>query len=132
MKKIKKIIALFLTMVFAFASTVNATNNTYVYQENNIEITITHSGLSEEKLLYIVQLLLSGETDTDVQTYGIMCTLFGHKLITTADQVTTHMVFDTYPYCERKTYRTTTCERNNCNYAEVELLSVESVGCCVP
>ena len=132
MKKITKMLALLLTMVFAFASTVNATNSTYVYQENNIEITITHSGLSEEKLLHIAQLHISGETSTEVQTYGLMCTIFGHKLITTADEVVTHMVYETYPHCERMFYNTTTCERNNCNYAEVELISVESVGCCVP
>ena len=132
MKKNTKIIALFLSIVFTFASTVNATNNTYIYQENNIEITIKHSGLSEEKLLHIAHLLISEETTNDVQTYGLMCTLFGHKLITTQDEVVRHMVYDTYPHCESKYYRTTTCERNNCNYAEVELLSVESIGCCVP
>ena len=132
MKKITKMLALIFAMVFAFASTVNATNNTYIYQENNIEIAITHSGLSEEKLLHIVHLLMSGETSNDTQTYGLMCTLFGHKLVTTEDQVITHMVYETYPHCERKYYETTTCERNNCNYAEVELLSVEKVGCCVP
>ena len=37
MKKIKKMLALLLAMVFIFASTVNAANNTYVYQENNLE-----------------------------------------------------------------------------------------------
>ena len=71
MKKIKKTIALLFVMIFAFASTVNAINPTYVYQENNIEITITHSGLSEEKLLHIAQLLLSGESHSDTKTYGL-------------------------------------------------------------
>ena len=131
MKKIKKIIALLLTMVFASASTVNATNNTYVYQENNIEITITHSGLSEEKLFHITQLLISGEIASEAQPYGLMCTLFGHKLVTGETSVITHMVYETYPHCEREYYSTTVCERNNCNYAEVELLGIEKVGCCV-
>lgn len=132
MKKLTKTFALLLAMVFAFASAVNATDTDYVYQENNIEITITHSGLSEEKLLHIAQLHISGETADDAQTYGFMCTLFGHKLVTTKDVVDTHMVYETYPHCERKYYETTTCERNNCNYAEIELLSTEKIGCCVP
>ena len=130
MKKIKKTIALLFVMVFAFASTVNAINPTYVYQENNIEITVTHSGLSEEKLLHIAQLLISGEPHSDMQTYGLMCTLFGHKLATTTNEVVTHMVYDTYPHCERKYYHVTVCER--CNYSEVELISTEKIGCCVP
>ena len=132
MKKIKKMLALLLAMVFIFASTVNAANNTYVYQENNIEVTITHSGLSEEKLLYIAQLLISEESINDAQPYGLMCTLFGHKLVTTEDEVVVHMVYETYPHCERKYYETTTCERNNCNYADIELLSTDKIGCCVP
>ena len=124
-------LAVLIAMVFAFASAVNATDTTYIYQENNIEITITHSGLSEEKLLHIAQLHILGETANEAQTYGLMCTLFGHKLVTTTDEVVTHMVYETYPHCERKYYKTTTCERNNCNYAEVELLVTEAIGCCV-
>ena len=132
MKKLTKMIALLLVAAFSFASAVHATESTYVYQEDNIEIRIAHNGLSEEKLLHISQLLLSGEANTDTQTYGLMCTLFGHKLVTAEDQVIIHMVYETYPCCERKYYETTTCERNNCNYAEIELLSTDKVGCCVP
>ena len=132
MKKITKMLALIFAMVFAFASVVNATNTTYIYQENNIDITITHSELSEEKLLHIAHLIMSGERANDAQIYGLMCTIFGHKLVTTKSEVTTHMVYDTYPHCERKHYSTTICERNNCNYAETELLSTSKVGCCVP
>ena len=130
MKKITKMLALFLSMVFAVAPTVSATYNTYVHQENNMEFAITHSGLSEEKLLHIVGLFMSGETGNDAQPYGLMCTLFGHKLATTTNEVVTHMVYDTYPNCERKYYHVTVCER--CNYSEVELISTESIGCCVP
>ena len=132
MKKLTKMIALLLVAAFAFASAVHATESTYVYQEENIEIRITHNGLSEEKLLHISQLLLSGETNTDTQTYGLVCTLFGHKLITTEDEVVTHMVYDTYPHCKSEYYEVTTCERNNCTYAEIELLSTDKIGCCVP
>ena len=32
---------------------------------------------------------------------------------------------------ERKLYTTTICERNNCNYSEIELIATEKVGCCV-
>lgn len=129
MKKFTKILALILVAVFIATPITHASNATYVYQLENIEIKITHSGLSEEKLLYIVQLLESGETKADSQTYGLTCTLFGHKLVTTKDEVITHMVYDTYPHCKREYYNTTICER--CDYAEVELISTSAVGCCV-
>ena len=132
MKKLTKMIALLLVAVFTFTSAVHATESTYIYQEENIEIRIAHNGLSEEKLLHISRLLLSGETNTDTQTYGLMCTLFGHKLATTQTQVVTHMVYDTYPCCKRELYNVAVCERNNCNYSEIELLVAEAIGCCVP
>ena len=127
-----KTFALLLAMVFAFAPVLHAANTTYTYQVNNIEVRITHDGLSEDKLLQLAQLLAAGETNSNMQAYGLMCTLFGHKLVTGKTEVITHMVYDTYPYCEGKYYDVTTCERNNCNYSEIELVSVESIGCCVP
>ena len=132
MKKLTKTFALLLAMVFAFAPVIHAVNATYTYQTGNIEVRITHDGLNEEKLLQLAQLLAVGENNSDMQAYGLMCTLFGHKFVTTKSDVTTHMVYETYPHCEVKHYTTTICERNNCNYAETELLSTSKVGCCVP
>lgn len=132
MKKLTKVLALLLAMVFAFAPAIHAVNATYIYYDGNTEVCITHEGLSEEKLLHLAQFLAEGESNGDMQAYGLMCTLFGHKLVETENQVITHMVYDTYPHCERKLYNTTLCERNNCNYAETELISTSKVGCCVP
>ena len=132
MKKLTKILALLLAMVFAFTPAIHATNATYTYHNGNTEVHITHGGLSEEKLLQLAQLLAAGESNSNMQAYGLMCTLFGHKLVTGETEVITHMVYGTYPYCELKHYTTTICERNNCNYSEVELISTEKVGCCVP
>jgi len=130
MKKFKKILALLLSAFFSFVFAVNAVDNTYVYRENNVEIQIAHPNLSEEKLLIIVHTLTSEQSD--VQPYGLMCTLFGHKLVTTETQVVRHLVYETYPHCEAKSYLTTICERENCNYTENELLATEPFGCCVP
>lgn len=129
MQKITKLIALILVAVFAAVSVTHASDHTYIYQSGNIEITITHSGLSEEKLLYIAQILESENNTSNTQTYGLTCTLFGHKLVTSTSEVITHMVYDTYPYCKRECYNVTSCER--CDYIETELISTERVGCCV-
>ena len=102
MKKLTKTFALLLAMVFAFAPVIHAVNATYTYQTGNIEVRITHDGLNEEKLLQLAQLLAVGENNSDMQAYGLMCTLFGHKFVTTKSDVTTHMVYETYPHCEVK------------------------------
>ena len=129
MKKFKKIIASCMVVLFALAPIVHASTSTYYYTSGNVEVKISHSGLNEEKLLYIAQMLESEQPVSDTQTYGLTCTLFGHKLTSTISEVTTHMVYDTYPYCECKTYKSNVCER--CDYIETELIMTESVGCCV-
>ena len=129
MQKITKIIALILVAVFAVVPVTHASDHTYIYQSNNIEITIVHSGLSEEKLLYIAQILESKNNTSNTQTYGLTCTIFGHKLVTSTSEVTTHMVYDTYPHCKLESYNVTSCER--CDYIETELISTDAVGCCV-
>ena len=116
-------------MILVVVPVTHANDNTYMYQSNNVEITITHSGLSEEKLLHIAQMLESRRSNTDTQTYGLTCTLFGHKLTVVESKVVTHMVYDTYPYCMAEYYDVTACER--CDYMETELSSTERVGCCV-
>ena len=132
MKKLIKTLALLLAMVFAFAPAIHAANFIYTYQEGNTTVRITHDGLSEEKLLQLAQCLVAEESNSDMQAYGLMCTLFGHKLATTHTEVVTHMVYDIYPHCKSEYYSVTICERNNCNYSEIELLSTDRIGCCVP
>lgn len=129
MNRFTRIIAFFMLIVFVLAPLTYASTATYVYVADNVEVEVTHSGLTEEKLLYIAQTLAGEKNNSETQTYGLTCTLSGHKLVGTINTVTTHMVYDTYPYCERKTYESNVCER--CDYMETELISTSSVGCCV-
>ena len=129
MKKFKQIIAFCMIALFTLTPEIHASTSTYCYTFGNVEVEVTHSGLTEEKLLYIAQTLAGEKNNFETQPYGLTCTLFGHKLVGTINTVTTHMVYDTYPYCERKTYESNVCER--CDYMETELLMTESVGCCV-
>lgn len=130
MKQFTKILAFCMVISFILTSVTHANNlTTHTYIFDNVEIEITHPGLSEEKLFYMAQMLMSENPNFDAQTYGLTCTLFGHKLVSTTNTVTTHMVYDTYPYCERKTYESDVCER--CDYMETTLISTDRVGCCV-
>ena len=130
MKQFAKIIAFCIVISFILTPVTHANNiTTHTYTFDNVEIEITHSGLSEEKLLQVAQTLVSENVNSNTQTYGLTCTLFGHKLVATTNEVTTHMVYDTYPHCERKTYESNVCER--CDYMETTLISTDRVGCCV-
>ena len=129
MKNFKKFIALFMIAILVFSPTINASNSTYTYKVENIEIKISHSGLNEEKLLHIAQLLSSENQTVETQTYGLICTLFDHQLTMVPSEVITHMVYDTYPHCKCEYYNVYVCDR--CDYMETELISTTSVGCCV-
>lgn len=129
MKRYTRITAFFMLLVFVLTPITHASNTTYVYVSDNMEVEIIHPGLSEEKLIYIAKTLTSETTTSETTTYGLVCTLFGHKLVGTINTVTVHMTYDTYPYCECKTYESNVCER--CDYMETELVSTSAVGCCV-
>ena len=129
MKNFKRILAFCMITIFTLMPITHASNLSYVYVSGNVEIEIIHSGLTEEKLLYIAQTLTSETTTDETTTYGLVCTLFGHKLVGTINTVTVHMTYDTYPYCECKTYESNVCER--CDYIETELILTEPVGCCI-
>lgn len=68
------------------------------------------------------------ETEEDVATYGLMCTLFGHKLESSVITVITHKVRSTAPRCLRETYDTEACTR--CDYTHKELISSKYISCC--
>lgn len=68
------------------------------------------------------------EGDEDVATYGLMCTLFGHKLESAVIQAVTHKVRATSPRCLREIYDTEACSR--CDYITKSLISSSYIVCC--
>ncbi len=121
-----------IAFLFSFTNSVYATeqisDNTYVYIDGNIEIEIQYSKLSEEQLTRIVSLFTTTRESTNISSYGLTCTLFGHKITTSLTNVTTHNVYNSYPYCERNQYSVDLCER--CDYSNTTLIQTSRVGCC--
>ncbi len=130
MKKLTKLFAFIFVVTFIFNSVVCADNiQSYYYVSNNVEIEIVHSGLSDEQLLRIVALFDNDNDNQNAQqSRGLMCTLFGHDYTSTIANVTTHMVYDTYPYCKQERYQIDLCER--CDHTETTLLETFPIGCC--
>lgn len=90
----------------------------FVFKNENIDNEISEKIINK----------LSGAS-SDVTTYGIMCTLFGHKYEST-EYVTaiTHNARTNSPRCLCEEYECHICSR--CDYVEEILTSSEYIYCC--
>lgn len=91
---------------------------------------IINDEVSAETKEKIEKYFIDGEpvTDDGITTYGITCTLLGHKLDPSSVSVITHKVSSTAPRCVRKTYLYQACTR--CDYETSELIATEYIFCC--
>lgn len=131
MKKIISVVMSFLMIsaftVCAFAS--DSANNVYICSHDGVEYTVDFSGSSfaEEQYEVIAQRLI-GLLDDETQTYGLMCTLFGHKFETSEISVITHKVRTYAPRCKDEAYDVKICTR--CDYQEQTLITTSYIDCC--
>ena len=118
-------VSLFSVMsVSAYAEDVN--EDTIIVTVNEIEF-IFDADTSEEYRNKIIAHYFN-ENDEDVATYGLMCTLFGHKLESAVIQTVTHKVRATDPRCLRERYDTEACTR--CDYTRADLIDSKYISCC--
>ncbi len=68
------------------------------------------------------------DEDDSTATYGLTCTLFGHKLTSSVVTAVTHKERATDPRCLRETYNVETCSR--CDYTNSQLISSSYISCC--
>lgn len=128
--KIKNLFAILLAITLlmcTFAMPVSAKNTTD--KNNDIEIIICDE-VSEETKAKIEKHFATGEPTTDgyTSTYGLTCTLLGHKIEGTIVSAITHKVSSTSPRCLRRTYNYEACTR--CDYETSELIKSEYIVCC--
>lgn len=127
--KIKSLFAMLLAislLVSAFAVPVSAKP----YKTNSdIEIIIENENISAETKAKIEKYYLTdNHNDDSTTTYGITCTLLGHKLESSAVGVITHKVRATEPRCLKKVYAYEACTR--CDYETSELITSSYIFCC--
>lgn len=129
----KKIVSVFMALILCVLSAALITsaseNPTVVITTDDAEYTVEfeNTNLSQEQREAVAHNLVFGKDDT-VQTYGLMCTLFGHKTEVNSVSVITHKVKTTSPRCKREIYHVTTCTR--CDYQEQELSGTSYISCC--
>lgn len=129
----KKIVSLFVVAILCILSATVITsaseNPTIVIAVDDTEYTVEfeNTALSDEQQQAIAYNLING-ADDNVQTYGLMCTLFGHNTQESTVSVITHKVRTSSPRCKRESYLVTICER--CDYQEQVLKGTSYIVCC--
>ena len=69
-----------------------------------------------------------GHEDDGTATYGLMCTLFGHKLESSVVTTITHKAKATAPRCLRQRFNMEACSR--CDYSTKTLIDSTYISCC--
>lgn len=126
MKRVFAVLLVFTLLICTFSIQVSAKNTNE--KNNDIEI-IINGEVSEETKAKIEKYFENGEPDKDgITTYGLTCTLLGHKIECTSISTIQHKVSATVPRCLKKTYDYEECTR--CDYEKSTLIASEYIFCC--
>ena len=121
MKKIISILICSVLLLSLSFSTVSAAETTS--EETHVEF-IFEDELSEELKAKIEAHFLGNS----VNSRGILCTIFGHDLVSTSATQITHKVKTSAPRCLQEIYKVEACE--DCDYVKSTLISSAYIYCC--
>lgn len=128
----KRIIAVIMAVVSLFC-VMSVSAGAEGVDEGTVTVTVNETDFifdantTEEVRERIIDNYFNGEDDT-ATTYGLMCTLFGHKTETTSLITVTHNVRTSAPRCRRDIYSVDTCSR--CDYTKSTMTSSTYIYCC--
>lgn len=128
----KKTIALILVVVSLFSVmsisvyAEDTNQNTVIVTVNETEF-IFDANTSEEFRSKTIAHYFN-HSNNGAATYGLTCTLFGHKLESSVITTITHKVSATAPRCLQERYDTEACTR--CDYTNAVLISSAYISCC--
>lgn len=127
--KIKSLFAILLALTLLICTFVLPTSAKSTTIDNDVEI-IINGEVSAETKDKIERYFSNGEPAEDIgaTTYGLTCTLLGHKIEGTVVATITHKVRTTSPRCLRKVYNYEACTR--CDYETSQLIGSEYIVCC--
>lgn len=119
------VISLFLIMSVS-VSAEDTNKNTVTVTVNETEFVFDSNTSEEFRNNFIAHYF--NDADGDASTYGLTCTLFGHKLESSVITTITHKAKATAPRCLREIYDTEACTR--CDYTNAELITSSYISCC--
>ena len=126
--KTKRFISLILSLVLFMSIFAIPASASHVHETGEIEVIIENDDLSEEMKEKIIAYYTDDNHDDDTATYGLTCTLFGHKLEVTTTYTITHKASATAPRCLKTEYEHSACTR--CDYQNAIVLSKTYIHCC--
>lgn len=132
--KTKKLLAMALaltTLLTVFIMPVSATEE---QTNEDIEIVIMNEDISEETKAKIYAYYSDPDhnhenTDDGATTYGLVCSVIGHKIESVTTYTINHKARATAPRCLRKTYLHEVCTRCD-DYETSTLTSTKYINCC--
>ena len=125
----KKVISLILSLCFILSLGVIPASAEEAIENENITILIHNEDISEETKEKLIAFYSNPESHNNTSTtYGLTCTLFGHKLESSVVTTITHKVSTTAPRCQEKTYTYESCTR--CDYENSTLIGTTYIYCC--
>ena len=123
-KRFFSLILALATLLCALIIPANATET-----DERIIIIIENENISEETRKKIIAFYTNGGEEKDgIATYGLTCTLLGHKIESSTVTTITHKARSTSPRCLRKVYDYESCTR--CDYETSALKSSSYIVCC--
>ena len=129
MMRIKSLFAVILVislLASAFAVPASAKSNK---TNSDIEIIIENKNITAETKAKIEKYYSEeNHNDDGATTYGLTCTLLGHKLEESCVTTITHKVRTSQPRCLQRTYEYAACTR--CDYETSEVISTVYIVCC--
>lgn len=127
--KTKKILSLILAIAMLACMCIMPANAAETEADEHIEIIIVNQNISEETKAKAIAFYTNGGEEQDgTTTYGLTCTLLGHKIESTRVYKINHEVRTTSPRCLKKSYDYNACTR--CDFEESVLVSSTYIVCC--
>ena len=127
--KIRKVFALVLALATLLCAVVIPANAKETDTNEDMLIIIENEDISEETKTKIIAFYSNGgEEKEGIATYGITCTLLGHKLESSVVRTINHKARSTSPRCLEKTYNYESCTR--CDYETSTLIGQTYIACC--
>ena len=127
--KTKRVFSIILALSTLLCAMVIPANATEAENNEHIEIIIENQNISEETEAKIIAFYTNGgEEKEGIATYGLTCTLLGHKIESSTVTTITHKVRSTSPRCLKKTYDYESCTR--CDYENSTLITQQYIACC--
>lgn len=125
----KKIISLAMVLISIFSVlsiSAYAEEPEVVISVNETDFIFSETASDEFRAKFIAD-YFNTEIDNST-TYGLTCTLFGHKLESSYVTTITHKVNSSDPRCKENTYFSEACTR--CDYTNSTLISTAYISCC--